>query len=182
MMILRHETASDVLARETLLDAAFGADRHEKTCERLREGRLPHPGLAFVAEEQGEVIGTVRLWAVKAGDVHALLLGPLAVAQAHRGRGLGARLMRMALTRAAALGHGAVILVGDPAYYERFGFAAGFVEELDLPGPVEQRRFLGLELKAGALAGARGPVVAEADLDPSVRSSAHSAFSWRVAA
>lgn len=163
MIIIRDEKLRDVAAREDLLDAAFGLERHEKTCERLREGREPAQGLSFIAEVDGEIVGTVRLWNVKAGACVALLLGPVAVLSSHRSLGIGARLIRAALNRAAAQGHRAVILVGDAPYYERFGFSAAHVAELDLPGPVDRACFLGLELVEGGLSGARG-LVAPLDL------------------
>jgi predicted N-acetyltransferase YhbS len=120
---LRDERAGDDLARERLLDASFGPARFEKTCERLREGRMAARGLALVARDSEALVGTLRFWHVEAGGVPALLLGPLAVAQSHRDLGLGAALMRMGLERAQSLGHKAVILVGDEPYYNRFGFA-----------------------------------------------------------
>lgn len=159
-MMIRDERTNDHAAREDLLDCAFGAERHEKTCERLREGRIPAQGLSFVAEMSGEIVGTVRLWNVRAGGKDALLLGPLAVASAYRSHGIGARLIRTALNRAASLGHKAVILVGDAPYYKRFGFSSSLVDSLDLPGPVDRARFLGLELVNGAFAGAQGLVTA----------------------
>lgn len=159
-LIIRDENLRDIAAREILLDAAFGPERHDKTCERLREGRVPARGLSLIAEIDGEVVGTVRLWHVKAGERDALLLGPLAVSQARRSAGVGARLMRAALNRLATQGHKAVILVGDAPYYERFGFSADVVTGLELPGPVDHARFLGLELQAGALSGAFGAVTA----------------------
>jgi len=160
MIIIRDEELRDVSAREDLLDAAFGLERHEKTCERLREGREPARGLSFVAEVDGEIVGTVRLWNVKAGACDALLLGPVAVSSSHRSLGIGARLIRAALNRSVAQGHKAVILVGDAPYYERFGFSAALVADLDLPGPVDRARFLGLELAEGAFSGAHGLVTA----------------------
>ena len=154
------ERPGDAVAREKLLDAAMGEERVLKASERLREGRLPAYGLALVAREAGQLVGSVRLWHVDAGGRPALLLGPLAVAPDRQGEGIGSRLMRSALNRAAALGHRAVILVGDPEYYARFGFSAELTARLTIPGPVERRRFLGLELMPGALSGAAGPVVA----------------------
>src|SRR4051812_8765172 len=99
---LRAEEPCDVAAREALLDAAFGPARFLKTCERLREGRLP--ALALVAEDtSGRVVGTVRLWHVSAGPGRpALVLGPLAVDASLRCAGLGGRLMRAALSAASA--------------------------------------------------------------------------------
>jgi hypothetical protein len=63
------------------------------------------------------------------------------------------------LKRANALGHRAVLLVGDEPYYRRFGFERRFAERLVMPGPVERARFLGLELAPGALSDARGRVL-----------------------
>jgi predicted N-acetyltransferase YhbS len=159
MITIRNERPVDIPAREALLDACFGEERFRKTCERLREGRKPADWLSLVLEMDGRLVGTVRLWHVSAGPGRpALLLGPIAVAPVLQGLGLGARLMRAALNRAAALGHGAVLLVGDAPYYERFGFSADAAKRLWLPGPYELERFLGLELQPGALAGARGLV------------------------
>jgi predicted N-acetyltransferase YhbS len=136
----------------------MGLERFARTCERLREGRLPARGLSFVADDSGEIVGTVRLWHVAAGDRPALMLGPLAVDCARRSAGVGGALMRHALGKANALGHEAVLLVGDAPYYRRFGFSCDPVAGLDLPGPVDRARFLGLELSPGALEGASGMV------------------------
>ena len=108
---------------------------------------------------QGRLVGTVRLWHVSAGGMPALMLGPLAVDASCRKLGVGAALMDHALAAAAARGHGAVILLGDAAYYERFGFTAAKTAELSLPGPFERERLLGLELRDGALDGAAGLIV-----------------------
>ncbi len=156
---IRGERATDVDAREALLDACFGEGRDLRTCQRLRDGRAPAEGLAFSALRDGRLAGTLRLWHVNAGDVPALVLGPLAVDPASRGLGVGAALVNHALTAAKARGHGAVILLGDASYYARFGFSALKTGELRLPGPFERERLLGLELRAGALDGARGMIV-----------------------
>ena len=159
MFTIREELPSDVSAREALLDAAFGEARLEKTCERLREGRRPADGLSFVLEHDGALVGTVRLWHVAAGPGRpALLLGPLAIACRFQGLGLGGKLMREALARTKALGHAAVLLVGDASYYARFGFSAARTGELSLPGAFQRERLLGLELCEGALDGAWGMI------------------------
>jgi predicted N-acetyltransferase YhbS len=156
---IRGERVCDVAAREALLDACFGEGRDLRTCQRLRDGRAPAEGLAFSALRDGRLAGTLRLWHVNAGGVPALVLGPLAVDPASRGLGVGAALVNHALTAAKARGHGAVILLGDASYYARFGFSALKTGELWLPGPFERERLLGLELRAGALDGARGMIV-----------------------
>lgn len=156
---IRAERASDVAAREALLDACFGAKRHARTCQRLRDGRVPAEGLAFTAVHEGRLVGTVRLWHVSAGGMAALVLGPLAVEASCRKFGIGAALMKHAIAAAKARGHGAVILLGDAPYYARFGFNAAKTSELALPGPFERDRLLGLELREGALDGAWGMIV-----------------------
>lgn len=160
------ELPADRFARERLLDEAFGPGRFEKTAERLRKGRLPASGLALAAKEGENLIGTLRLWHVRTGDAPALLLGPLAVAKSCRSRGTGRALMEESLSRARDLGHAAVLLVGDAAYYAPFGFSRRHTLGLSLPGPVDEARFLGLELQRGALKGARGLVTAAGLRDP----------------
>jgi predicted N-acetyltransferase YhbS len=155
---IRAERASDVAAREALLDASFGENRHARTCQRLREGRAPAEGLAFTAVHQGRLAGTVRLWHVSAGGIPALVLGPLAVDSACRNLGIGAALMKHALAAAKTRGHGAVILLGDAPYYTRFGFSPLKAGDLALPGPFERDRLLALELREGALDGAWGMI------------------------
>jgi predicted N-acetyltransferase YhbS len=166
MIMIREETFRDVEPREALLDACFGPARFQKTCERLREGRLPADGLSLVIDRDGEVIGTVRLWHVSAGPNRpALMLGPIAIDPTVQSLGLGAKLMREALKRASHLGHKAVLLVGDAPYYERFGFSTEKTGSLWLPGPYERDRFLALELDEGSLDGARGLVSATGALE-----------------
>ena len=165
--VIDAENPGDVVARENLLDRAMGPGRRRKSSEKLRRGRVPAEGLALVARDvDGHVIGTVRLWNIEAGVTRAgqavptLLLGPLAVDPAHEGKGIGGALMRAVIQEANARGHGAILLVGDAAYYERFGFFAERAQHLVMPGPFERNRFLALELKEGWLEGAAGMLVA----------------------
>ena len=89
MVTIRNEGFGDIDARDDLLDRVWGPARIQKTAERLREGRCPADGLSLVAEHDGDVVGTVRVWHVCAGpDRPALLLGPLAVDEAWRFRGI----------------------------------------------------------------------------------------------
>jgi predicted N-acetyltransferase YhbS len=160
---IRAEKASDVVAREALLDACFGENRHARTCQRLRDGRATAEGLALSAVSRGKLVGTLRSWHVSAGGTRALVLGPLAVDSAFRRFGVGAALMTRALAAARARGHRAVLLLGDAVYYSRFGFSAAKTGELMLPGAYEQERLLGIELAPGALDGAWGMIVPTGD-------------------
>jgi predicted N-acetyltransferase YhbS len=171
MISIRKERPPDAAAREGLLDEAFGRLRWRKSSQRLRDGRLPANDLAFVATDGKRIIGTARLWDIVCGTgQRALLLGPVAVAGDRRNRGVGAALVRRALAAARRHGHRAIVLVGDAAYYSRFGFSAEKTAALRMPGPFERHRLLGLELVPNALKGARGPLraangsLSEADL------------------
>lgn len=164
--VVRAEAAHEVDERNALLARAMAADWRTRTSEKLRHGRLPASGLSFVARNRaGHILGTVRQWDVNAGidrkgnPVPALLLGPLAVDPAAKGAGIGTALMLRAIEKARRYGHGAILLVGDASYYERFGFSAETTATLMLPGPFERSRFLGLELVEDHLHGAAGFVV-----------------------
>ncbi|MBO0345285.1 N-acetyltransferase [Roseibium sp. CAU 1637] len=165
MIDIVDETPAHIGAREALLDLSFGPDRFLKTSERLREGRLP--AFAYSAlDEDGTLVGTVRLWhVVDANGRPALLLGPLAVDATCRAGGVGGRLMRHALNQAALAGHGSVLLVGDFAYYQRFGFLQGCLDGITLPGPVEQARFLAVEFRSGAVSELQGCLQAAGAMD-----------------
>ncbi len=180
MVTIDTERLSDRLPRETLLDRVMGAERFLKPSQLLRDGRAPE--IAIVARDGGDVVGTVRLWEVDAGGRPALLLGPLAVSPDRQGEGIGSRLMRSALNRAMALGHGAVILVGDAPYYGRFGFSAELTADLAMPAKVNPARLLAVELREGALAGASGAVTADVELVRGAMTAPVTNDAWRVAA
>ena len=166
---IRRERGSDIAAREALLDLCFGSDRDGRTCQRLREGRLPAEGLALTATLGGRLVGTIRLWPISAGGKPALLLGPLAVEPQLQFGGIGSALMAQAVTRARKLGHAAIVLLGDASYYQRFGFSAAKAADLLLPGPFERERLLGLELAEGGLDGSWGMIVATGAPAPEAR-------------
>ena len=137
------EAPGDAFGVEAVVAAAFGPGRFAKTAERLREGSAPIAG--FVAREGQRIVGSVRLWPVLIGDTPAAFLGPIAVDEAHRKGGLGARLVEECLAAAGALNQGAVLLVGDMPFFGRFGFERA--QGVTLPGPVDARRVLMKVLK-----------------------------------
>lgn len=149
--VLRPEAESDSAAIEAVLDEAFGPGRHTRTAYRLREGVHDVSELAHVAESGGEVIGSLRYWPVLIGGSHdALLLGPIGIRPDWQGRGAGLALMKRTLDLATARGHRLVVLVGDPPYYARVGFVRVPDGRVVMPGPVDPKRLLWLELVAGA--------------------------------
>lgn len=154
------ESAADRPEIERLLDLAFGLERAGKTVYRLREGVEPIAELDTVIRDEGGLRGSLRFWPIVIGAarIPALLLGPVAVAPADRGKGYARALIWNGLERARALGYRIVLLVGDEPYYSQFGFIRGSTLALELPGPVDNARFLGLELEPGALQGVTGMV------------------------
>ncbi len=126
-----------------MTDRAFGPGRFVKTAERLREGMKPYADLSFVAQRNGRLAGSVRLWPVSLqnGDQTETLafLGPIVVEPEFRSLGLGKQLVSRSLDAAAKAGLRAVLLVGDAAYFEPLGFERANVT---LPGPVDARRVL----------------------------------------
>lgn len=158
--LIRAERPQDADAVEALVDLAFGPGRHAKTAYRLREGVWPEERLSFVAQDgDGDALwGSVRFWPVAVGQRTALLLGPLAVVPELRGRGIGISLMQHGIRAAAALGYGAVILVGDEPYYAKAGFARLTPGQIRFPGPVDPERVLGLSLNGDSLAALSGDV------------------------
>ncbi len=142
---------------EALLDRTFGTDRLAKTVYRLREGVAEVRGLRFVAVDPGDrLLASLRFWPIMAGSSAAILLGPLAVEPALQGRGVGKALVRHGLDEARRLGHRICVVVGEPEYYGPYGFTNAGAAGLELPGPVDPRRFQLLELKPGALEGVGG--------------------------
>ena len=140
-----------------LLDLAFGPGRLARSAYRLREGREPVAGLSFVALGEGDMLlGSIRHWPIRIGEAAALLLGPLAVHPERQGEGIGLGLMRHSLRAAAEMEFRGVLLVGDPPYYARAGFAAVPPGRMEFPGPVDERRLLwrgfgGCEAPPGAV-------------------------------
>lgn len=158
MITLDHEVAADAAAIDALIELCFGPGRFAKTAYRLREGVPAVHALSYVARTGGALCGSLRFWPIDMAGRKALLLGPLAVDPALRGRGAGVGLMIVGLSHAARLGHRAVMLVGDEPYYARVGFRRAEPGRFVLPGPVDPARVLIRELEPGALDGAAGPV------------------------
>lgn len=128
---------------EALYDEVFGPGRFAKTAERLREGNAKIEAASFVAVDSEGVVGVVRLWPVTVGGTaRAAFLGPIAVAERRRKNGVAFKLMERSIGVCREQGYPAVILVGDEAYYQRFGFRRAGAGRFKLPGPVDENRVL----------------------------------------
>ena len=96
------------------------------------------------------LVGASTLTRIAIGGAPALLLGPLTVEEPFRARGVGEALAQRSLDAAKAAGHGLVLLVGDPPFYERLGFSRAPFGQFIFPGPVDPGRILYCELQPGA--------------------------------
>lgn len=166
ILAIRSEVPADQVAVERLSERAFGPGRYARTAYRLREGIAHDMRLSFTALVGTLIVGSVRMTPVRTGAKGAgsapqtHMLGPVTVDPAFEGRGIGGGLIRSAVAAAREQGCHLVLLVGDEPYYRRFGFTLVKPGLLSLPGPVDPRRFLALELEEAALAAAAGPVSA----------------------
>jgi len=158
-LVPTNQFPDDLPAIEALLDLTFGLSRRTKTSYRLRDGSTPVPGLSLIVGEASfGLVGAISFWpiAIGAAEIPALLLGPLAVHPERQNLGIGRALMNEGIARAKAQGHQLMMLIGDAPYYARVGFAQVPLGQIDVPGPVDPKRLLYLELVPGALAQAHG--------------------------
>ena len=156
---IRLETDGDAFVLSELSAQAFGPGRFARSAYRVREGVPPVQALSLCAVLDARLVGGIRFTSIRIGDGEgALLLGPLVVDPAEKGKGYGKALVEEGLARAKAEGFRLVLLVGDMPYYGRFGFQPVPPGRITLPGPVDPARLLALELVPGALAGATGGV------------------------
>ena len=134
--------AVDAAQVETLLDRAFGTDRHRRTAYMLRIGSEPIADLSFAIVEDRTLVASIQCWPVQVGGTTLVLVGPVAVDPDHQNMGHGKKLMHIALEAAARIGNPAMVMIGDPEYYGRFGFSAAATAGWTLPGPWEPHRLL----------------------------------------
>ncbi len=155
--VLRLERPDDVGTINDLHATLFGPERFRRAAYVLREGVDPLPDLSFVAVGQDETVAaSVRMTPIVIGECPALILGPLVVTPAFRGRGAGRALVRLGLAHAWAAGHEAVLLVGDLPYYAPLGFVHLGRDVITLPAPVDPDRVLVCGLRERALTGLCG--------------------------
>jgi putative acetyltransferase len=143
---VRPETPDDVEAIEAVTVAAFCEAPHTSHTEQhivraLRESEAL--SVSLVAECDGKVVGHVAASRVTLtdGTPDWFGLGPVSVLPAWQGRGIGSALMEACLTRLRERGARGCLLVGEPGYYQRFGFRP--LSGLILPG-VPTEYFIGL--------------------------------------
>lgn len=120
-VVIREEQPADVSAIDFVLQASFPTFAEARLVQLLRnEGALT---LSLVAEVDGQIVGHVAFSPVAtAHDRQGVGLAPVAVLDASRRQGIAAKLIPSGLNRCRELSHGWCVVLGDPAYYTRFGF------------------------------------------------------------
>jgi predicted N-acetyltransferase YhbS len=165
-LIIRLETPADYREVEYVTREAFwnhhvpGCDEHY-LAHVLRESSCFIPELDFVAVQQGRIVGNIMYTHAKiAGDDGAeypvISFGPVSVLPDWQGNGVGSALILRSLSAARRLGHIAVLIYGDPAYYSRFGFAPAEKYGIGTSDDHYADALQALELKTGSLSGKAG--------------------------
>jgi putative acetyltransferase len=156
-MQIRTGMEKDRAAIRAVNEAAFPTAAEANLVEVLHEQATR--SISLVAEADGMVIGHIMfspVVLVGQPDLRIMGLAPMAVVPERQHEGVGSALVRAGLAECARLGYGAVVVLGHPGYYPRFGFApaAGFGIgcEYDVP----QEAFMLVELEQGYLDGASG--------------------------
>ena len=140
---------------DRLLFHAFGPDRLGLPSYQLRKGP-PLDRLSWVVRgPNGIFLGCLQFWQVSLGDgpVRAILLGPLAVDRAYRGKGVARALIGFGLNHASDLSFDLCFVAGEPRLYRHFGFTNAAWSGLTCAAPIPRRRLQVRELREGALSG-----------------------------
>lgn len=156
---IRSEAPKDADAIRRVNEAAFGQPAEARLVDALRDAADPF--ISLVAEDAGEIVGHICFTPVEVerpDGSSAVILGlaPMAVVPERQNQGIGSRLVQAGVDECRQRGFRAVVVLGHPEYYPRFGFEPaarrGLASEYDVPEPV----FMLLELVEGAAAELQG--------------------------
>ncbi len=158
-MNIKAARRSDLRAIIAIHDAAFGTPDEGRLVADLMAADLD--AISLVASNDAELLGHILfsplLVEVEGEAIAALALAPLAVMPGRQDQGVGTALMDAGLAQARAEGWEAVIVLGHPEYYSRFGFSAAAAQ--GFAAPFDGPAFMALELRESALSGRRGKII-----------------------
>ena len=159
-MLVRSEKPEDIQKIRAVNRQAFETDAEANIIDALRNNGVPL--ISLVAEEGGDILGHILFSPVSLEDCSQSIsiagLAPMAVLPRYQRKGIGSRLVEEGIRRCEEAGYDAVVVLGHPEYYPRFGFIPsvnyGIRSEYDVPDEV----FMVKELKEGVLADCKGTV------------------------
>ncbi|NPV74910.1 MAG: N-acetyltransferase [Anaerolineae bacterium] len=158
MPTIRPETEADIPAVRTVYQRAFETPAEASLVDALRARRAGI--LSLVAELDGAVTGHIFFSAVEIKWPHGVFeaagLAPMAVLPEFQNQGIGSALVRRGLEELRRMRLPAVIVLGHPEFYPRFGFAPASRWGIRFPLEVPDAAFMTLELQPGALQGVSG--------------------------
>jgi putative acetyltransferase len=158
MWQIREERPGDLDAIREIHLAAFPGPEEARLVDRLRDDGLVV--VSLVAADSGKTAGHILFSELavetQRGGVAAVSLAPMAVRPEQQRRGIGSALVQRGLELCRERGIEAVVVLGHPNHYPRFGFSVELARPLR--GPFSGEAWMALELKAGVLAGATGTV------------------------
>lgn len=158
-VLTRPEQPSDRAAVRRVHLSAFSSSAEADLVDALR--RQAHPLVSLVAEQDKTVMGHILFSPVRLSGRSALKimgLAPMAVLPSHQGQGAGSALVRAGLEQCKRLGFGAVVVLGHPGYYPRFGFSSARRLGLTCEYEAPEDAFMVLELEPGFFRGASGVI------------------------
>lgn len=162
MPLIRSEQSTDFDGISALLRAAFAREAEVRLVHRLRaSGKMT---VALVAEDKARILGHVAFSTIAiegsngTTEVVAVALAPLAVEPAFQRLGIGSALVSAGLERCRQERHTRLLVLGEPAYYARFGFVPAARFGLKVPFAAAQNAFMAMELAPGAFAATSGSV------------------------
>lgn len=158
-MIIRSERDGDESAVRSVNVAAFGTAVEADLVDALRQ--QARPLVSLVAEDAGAIVGHVMFSpVVLTGHPERRMMGlaPMAVVPARQRSGVGSALVSAGLDACRRIGAGAVVVLGHPTYYPRFGFVPAARFGMRCEYEVPEDTFMLLELERGHLKGAAGIV------------------------
>lgn len=158
-MLIREEKQKDRVAVHAVNVSAFGTPAEADLVDALRE--QAHPVVSLVAEEGGGIVGHIMFSPVSPSGHPGLKimgLAPMAIVPEHQRKGIGSALVRAGLERCKQLGFGAVVVLGHPGYYPRFGFSPSTRFGIKCEYEVPEEVFMVFELLPGYLRGASGTI------------------------
>ncbi len=159
MLKVRTEKPGDVPFVHELNTLAFPTEADANLVDALREEAWPV--ISLVAVEEDSVVGHIMFTPVEfcgASSLNIMGLAPMAVTPDRQRCGIGSALAINGRNRCREIGAGAIVVLGHPAYYPRFGFVPASTMNIDCEYDVPDEAFMILELTAGYLSGAGGTI------------------------